>query len=71
MSCVGSTFFTQHPSIACCRRLLNLPEPHYHHHRLILDSDGRKLSKSMGDTGLLELKAAGLSAADIRRLVGL
>jgi glutamyl-Q tRNA(Asp) synthetase len=53
------------------QRLLNLPEPHYHHHRLILDSDGRKLSKSMGDTGLLELKAAGLSAADIRRLVGL
>ena len=26
--------------------LLGLPEPVYHHHRLILDADGRKLSKS-------------------------
>lgn len=53
------------------QRLLGLPEPLYHHHRLILDQDGRKLSKSMGDTGLLELKAAGLSVADVRRRVGL
>lgn len=53
------------------QRLLGRPEPHYHHHRLILDADGRKLSKSMGDTGLPELRTQGLSAADIRRRVGL
>ncbi|TAY18842.1 tRNA glutamyl-Q(34) synthetase GluQRS [Rhizobium leguminosarum] len=51
--------------------LLRLPQPVYHHHRLILDADGRKLSKSQGDSGLGELRARGMSGADIRRLVGL
>jgi glutamyl-Q tRNA(Asp) synthetase len=51
--------------------LLDLPAPAYHHHRLIVGSDGRKLSKSQGDTGLAELRDKGLSAADIRHLVGL
>lgn len=51
--------------------LLGLPEPAYHHHRLILDSDGRKLSKSTQATGLRELRAKGATAQDIRRLVGL
>ena len=31
--------------------------PRYHHHRLILDADGRKLSKSTQATGLRELRA--------------
>ncbi len=51
--------------------LLALPEPIYHHHRLILDADGRKLSKSTPATSLRELRAAGAKAADIRRMVGL
>jgi len=51
--------------------LLGLAEPRYHHHRLILDADGRKLSKSTRATGLRELRAQGLTPADIRRLVGL
>lgn len=51
--------------------LLGLPTPRYHHHRLLLDADGRKLSKSTQATGLRELRARGLTAADIRRLVGL
>jgi glutamyl-Q tRNA(Asp) synthetase len=51
--------------------LLDLPEPVYHHHRLILDADGRKLSKASQATSLRELRAGGASAADIRRLVGL
>jgi glutamyl-Q tRNA(Asp) synthetase len=51
--------------------LLGLPEPAYHHHRLILDAEGRKLSKSTQATGLRELRAKGATAADIRRLVGL
>jgi glutamyl-Q tRNA(Asp) synthetase len=50
--------------------LLGLPEPVYHHHKLILDSDGRKLSKSTQATGLRELRAAGSTALDIRRMVG-
>jgi glutamyl-Q tRNA(Asp) synthetase len=51
--------------------LLGLPAPCYHHHRLILDADGNKLSKSTSATGLRELRAGGASAADIRKLVGL
>lgn len=49
--------------------LLALPEPLYHHHRLILGADGRKLSKSLGDTGLEALRAQGLSAQAVRDLL--
>jgi glutamyl-Q tRNA(Asp) synthetase len=51
--------------------LLGLPEPAYHHHKLILDDEGRKLSKSTQATGLRELRAAGAGALDIRRMLGL
>ena len=53
------------------QRLLDLPRPDYRHHRLILNGEGRKLSKSSDATGLRELRAAGATPADIRRLVGL
>ena len=53
------------------QRLLGLPQPRYRHHRLILDGAGRKLSKSTAATGLRELRAAGATPADIRRLAGL
>jgi glutamyl-Q tRNA(Asp) synthetase len=51
--------------------LLGLPPPTYRHHRLVLDADGRKLSKSIGATALRSLRAGGATTADIRRLVGL
>jgi glutamyl-Q tRNA(Asp) synthetase len=51
--------------------LLGLPSPRYCHHRLVLDADGNKLSKSTSATGLRELRAAGATPAEIRRLVGL
>jgi glutamyl-Q tRNA(Asp) synthetase len=53
------------------QRLLDLPQPVYRHHRLILDGAGRKLSKSTQATGLRALRAGGATPADIRRLVGL
>ena len=37
----------------------------------MLDAAGQKLSKSTSATGLRELRAAGMTPADIRRLVGL
>ncbi len=49
--------------------LLDLTAPAYHHHRLILDADGRKLSKSTQATGLRKLRAQGMTPADVRRLV--
>jgi len=53
------------------QQLLDLPAPTYHHHRLVLGPDGRKLSKSNGDTALSALRAEGRTSADIRSLVGL
>ncbi|MGV0818434.1 tRNA glutamyl-Q(34) synthetase GluQRS [Martelella sp. AMO21009] len=53
------------------QELLGLPAPVYHHHRLILGPDGRKLSKSNGDTALRQLRAEGRSVADIRILCGI
>jgi glutamyl-Q tRNA(Asp) synthetase len=51
--------------------LLGLPEPVYHHHRLVADGEGRKLSKSARDTALAFLRNAGVPAEDIRRQLGL
>jgi len=51
--------------------LLGQPEPRYHHHRLILDAGGNKLSKSTAATGLRELRAGGATPADIRHRLGL
>jgi glutamyl-Q tRNA(Asp) synthetase len=50
--------------------LLGLPQPGYRHHRLVLDADGRKLSKSTRATALRELRAAGATPTDIRRQIG-
>lgn len=50
--------------------LLGLPVPVYHHHRLILDEDGRKLSKSEGSKSLEALRKDGYHASDIRGLLG-
>jgi glutamyl-Q tRNA(Asp) synthetase len=51
--------------------LLDLPEPVYRHHRLIVDEQGRKLAKSAKDTSLSALREQGVTPAGIRRLVGL
>ena len=51
--------------------LLDLPQPIYRHHRLILDEAGRKLSKSTDATALRSLRAEGATPADIRHRVGL
>lgn len=51
--------------------LLGFPAPRYHHHDLILGEDGRKLSKSAGDTSIRALRAAGCRREDIVKMVGL
>jgi glutamyl-Q tRNA(Asp) synthetase len=53
------------------QKLLDLSQPAYQHHRLVLDAAGSKLSKSTLATGLRELRAQGATPADIRRQVGL
>jgi len=51
--------------------LLGFPAPMYHHHRLILDAEGHKLSKSTRATALRELRGQGATLSDIRRMIGL
>jgi glutamyl-Q tRNA(Asp) synthetase len=53
------------------QELLDLPAPAYRHHELILDAEGKKLSKSKGAETLRDLRAKGATPADVRRLVGL
>jgi glutamyl-Q tRNA(Asp) synthetase len=53
------------------QEILGLEQPKYFHHRLIPGPDGRKLSKSLGDAGLVAQREAGASPDDVRRLVGL
>ena len=48
--------------------LLNLPEPLYHHHDLVIDENGRKLSKSDGDVSLKALRDSGVQASQIASL---
>ena len=50
--------------------LLGLPAPRYRHHRLVLDEQGRKLSKSAGSRSLASLREAGVTALDIRTAFG-
>ena len=47
------------------RMLGRTTPPLFLHHPLILKPSGEKLSKSSGDTGVRELRAAGLSAAEV------
>lgn len=53
------------------QELLGLPEPHYHHHRLILGAGGRKLAKSERSSGIRALRDSGATPDDIRRMTGL
>lgn len=53
------------------QELLGLPQPVYRHHRLVLGTDGRKLSKSNSDTSLRSLREAGMTHAQLRKRIGL
>jgi glutamyl-Q tRNA(Asp) synthetase len=67
----GRDLFASTAAHRVLQTLLGLPQPRYHHHRLILDAQGRKLSKSTAATGLRELRAQGATPAGIRTLAGL
>jgi glutamyl-Q tRNA(Asp) synthetase len=50
--------------------LLGLGQPIYTFHKLILDEEGRKLSKSKGSKSLRDLRGEGWSAADVKAKLG-
>src|SRR5205085_6509017 len=45
--------------------LLAFPTPHYHHHPLLLDAEGRRLAKRTGAPALAELRAGGADPGEI------
>lgn len=53
------------------QRLLGLPVPDYHHHRLIRDEAGKRLAKRDDARAIAKYRAEGASPEDIRRMVGL
>jgi glutamyl-Q tRNA(Asp) synthetase len=50
--------------------LLDLPVPHWHHHRLLTAPSGKRLAKRDKATSLSQLRAGGLTADDVRAMVG-
>lgn len=67
----GADLFGATAIHAVLQRLLGLPTPAYHHHRLIRDETGKRLAKRDDSRALALYRAAGESPADIRRRVGL
>jgi glutamyl-Q tRNA(Asp) synthetase len=52
------------------QRLLGLATPRYHHHGLIRDEAGDKLSKSLRSEALAALRERGVSAGEVRARLG-
>jgi glutamyl-Q tRNA(Asp) synthetase len=67
----GNDLFAATAIHVILQRLLGLPTPAYHHHRLIRDEAGRRLAKRDDARALRLYRHAGASPEAIRRLVGL
>jgi glutamyl-Q tRNA(Asp) synthetase len=67
----GEDLFTATPIHVLLQRLLGLPTPRYHHHRLIRDETGRRLAKRDDARAIRHFRDEGLSPADLRAMVGL
>ena len=53
------------------QRLLGLPQPTYHHHRLVRDAEGRRLAKRDDARAISRYRDEGATPRDIRAMVGL
>ena len=53
------------------QKLLRLPTPAYHHHRLIRDDAGKRLAKRDDARALRHYRQDGATPQDIRRMIGL
>lgn len=52
------------------QKLLDLPTPDYWHHGLLLDADGKRLAKRDRATTIRDLRAAGRTPAEVRKMAG-
>ncbi len=53
------------------QRLLDLPTPTYHHHRLIRDETGKRLAKRDDARAISKYREDGMSPQDIRKMLNL
>ena len=53
------------------QHLLGLPQPIYHHHRLIRDDTGKRLAKRDDSKAIAKYRSEGATPYDIRRMTGL
>lgn len=66
----GADLFEATPVHVLLQRLLDLPSPSYHHHRLIRDDSGKRLAKRDDARAIAKYRAEGASPADIKALIG-
>ena len=67
----GQDLYYATPVHRLLQELLGLPEPQYHHHRLIEDDAGMRLAKSKGSPSLKNLRESGQSPAAVLAALGL
>ncbi|MBY5932390.1 tRNA glutamyl-Q(34) synthetase GluQRS [Tateyamaria omphalii] len=67
----GADLFDTTPLQVVLQKLLGLPTPVYHHHRLIRDDAGKRLAKRDDARAIAKFRADGATPADIREMVGL
>ncbi|WP_068115180.1 tRNA glutamyl-Q(34) synthetase GluQRS [Tropicimonas marinistellae] len=53
------------------QKLMNLPTPRYHHHRLIRDDSGKRLAKRDDARAISKYRDDGVSPLEVRHMVGL
>lgn len=61
----GADFTDQTPLHVLIQNLMGWTTPRYHHHALVTDETGRKLSKSDKDITIQSLRESGMSPADV------
>lgn len=61
----GEDLFDSTPIHRLLQHLLDLPVPAYHHHPLLRDAEGKRLAKRDNAPALRDLRAAGVSPAQI------
>ena len=67
----GVDLFNSTPIQRLLQELLGLPQPLYHHHRLILDEDGKRLAKRKASTALSVLRESGVKPIEIKNSLDL
>lgn len=67
----GQDLFSATQIHVLLQRLLGLPTPVYHHHRLIRDETGKRLAKRDDARAIATYRAEGRSPQDIRSILGL